>query len=181
MPTLRFKLRWPDGATASAKVTAAHPNDSAPVTYTGATDRLPGALANCAPTTLHAYLYQVAASTGARLDRLRSGTWRNENDLAPFAVVERWEDYTLERLAVVDGPDGPELHGWFDGVECRLEAKSSWLRSGFAACHPINEDLGLDWPMSVDVLHNATGIRERVDNATADPAVIEALERLADG
>lgn len=92
MPTLRFDLAWPDGAAASATVTAAHANDRAPVTYAGATDRLADALATCAPSTLRAYLAGVAEATGASLDESQSAPWPDEDDLAPFTVVERLED-----------------------------------------------------------------------------------------
>lgn len=92
--------------------------------------------------------------------------------------MNRLEDFSLGKLEMVNGPDGPELHGWFGGVECRLEAKPSWLRSGFAACNPVDDSLGLDWPMAVRVEDHATGAVVLIDNATADPRVINAL---ADG
>src|SRR5690606_19709055 len=45
--------------------------------------------------------------------------------LRPFyptmKILERLEDYTLDRLAVVRGEDGLELHGWFGGTECLLD------------------------------------------------------------
>ena len=83
MPTLRFTLTWPDGATVTATVTAAHPNDEAAVDYAGAHQRLPHVWERCAVTTLRAIFEQAAATPSARLNEWQSAPWPDENDVAP--------------------------------------------------------------------------------------------------
>lgn len=82
MPTLRFTLTWPDGATVTAMATAAHPNDVAAVDYVGAQERLPRVWARCAVTTLRTCLEQAATAAGARLDERQSAPWPDEDDVA---------------------------------------------------------------------------------------------------
>lgn len=93
-------------------------------------------------------------------------------------ILERLEDYALERLAVVRGEDGLELRGWFGGTECRLEAKPSWLAAGLVACHPLDDTLALDWPMTVRIEIDDSA-PQLVDNVTAEPRAAAALRRLA--
>lgn len=189
MPTLRFTLTWPDGATVTATASAAHRDDETPVMYDGARERLPQASDRCALSSLRAVFTHAAEVPGVRLDEWQSEPWSNENnDFPPPAlgirVLERLEDYALERLAVVSGEDGLELHGWFDGTECRLEAKPSWLAGGLLACHPLDETLALDWPMTVRV--EVDGSRPQlIDNVTAEPRAVAAFrafkEAIANG
>jgi len=100
--------------------------------------------------------------------------------LRPFyptmKILERLEDYTLDRLAVVRGEDGLELHGWFGGTECLLDAKPSALAAGLVGCIPLDPELALEWPMQVRV--EADGVEQLCDCATADPRAAAALRRL---
>ncbi len=94
-----------------------------------------------------------------------------------ITILERLEDYPLERLAVVRGEDGLELRAWFGGEECRLEAKPSWLAAGLVACNPLDDSLALDWPMTVLVEADGSA-PQLVGNATAEPRAVAALRRL---
>lgn len=90
-----------------------------------------------------------------------------------MTIINRLEDYTLEKLAVVTVAGRLELHAWYDGVECLLEAKPSWLAAGLVACVPLDAEIGLDWPMQVAV--EIDGVNQIADSATADARAVEAL------
>lgn len=106
-------------------------------------------------------------------------TWRNEREArrAPASpsikVLERQEDYALGQLAVVHAAGRLELHGWFDGVECLLDAKPSMMDAGLVACIPLDCELGLDWPMQVWV--EIDGHRQVMSGVTADPRAASAI------
>ena len=62
-------------------------------------------------------------------------------------------------------------------MECRLEAKPSWLAAGLVACHPHDADLALDWPMACRVVADDSAA-QIVNNTTAEPRAAAALRRL---
>lgn len=90
-------------------------------------------------------------------------------------IKTQLEDYTLERVAVVEVAGRPELHGWYDGVECLLDGKPFMIAAGFVACDPLDPELALDWPMRVEV--DLGGLRQCIDNATADPRAVASVRR----
>lgn len=96
-----------------------------------------------------------------------------------MTTIKPLEDYTLEKLAVVRTAAGDlELHGWYAGVECRLDAKPSVLAAGVVGCDPLDVALALDWPMQAEV--ELGGIRQILDSATADERAVAALRVFQD-
>jgi hypothetical protein len=85
------------------------------------------------------------------------------------------EDYVLAKLAVVTVAGRLELHGWYDGIECLLDAKPSLLAAGVVACIPLDPVLALDWPMQA--ITTIGGDRVLLDSVTADPRTIAAFKR----
>ena len=95
----------------------------------------------------------------------------------PFVLLERLEDYALERLAVVPGEDGRrELHGWFEGVECALESKPLLLTAGLVSCTPLDTALSWHWPMHARV-RDDDGRERLLSCMTADPRALAAMHR----
>lgn len=88
-------------------------------------------------------------------------------------LVERLEDYALDRLEVISVNGVLELHGWFGGTECEIVAKPSLDAAGVVCCLPFDDAVGFDWPMQVRI--RVDGVDMVLDNATADPRAVAAF------
>lgn len=79
--TITHRVTWPDGATATVKITADHPNHAAPLSLSGQAARLGALPATEWPTVLEVMLSQLAARESATLATTAEGQWRDENDV----------------------------------------------------------------------------------------------------
>ncbi len=79
--TTRYTLTWPDGEKATAEITAANPNDLAPLQLGGQYARLVSLPRVARPTLLGSYVQHLADRDRATVEVDRTGTYADENDV----------------------------------------------------------------------------------------------------